>query len=233
MPSIKYCNRILASLAPDELRPLRPHLSFVQLSQGTTLTQAGRKAEYVCFIETGLASIVTTMRDGTSVEAGIVGFEGIAGLPVLLGSDSMPNRTFMQIPGSGFRVKAALLGRELEKPGKLRQKLQSYVQAHLTQVSQTAACNRLHDVAERLARWLLMCQDRIASDTLEITHQSLGDMLGTPRPTVTLAAGILQRAGLMEYRRGRVKILNRKGLEKAACECYATIQREYKRLKVL
>lgn len=233
LPSTKFCNLILASLSPDELRPLQRHLSLVQLAQGAPLIEAGKKIEYACFIETGLASIVTTMRNGVSVEAGIVGFEGVAGLPVLLGNDSMPNRTFIQIPGYGFRVKAALLSRELEKPGKLRQKLQSYVQAHLTQVSQTAACNRLHEVAERLARWLLMCQDRSASVTLEITHQSLGDMLGTPRPTVTLAAGILQRAGLMEYSRGRVKILNRKGLEKAACECYATIQREYKRLKVL
>lgn len=232
MASNQYQNRILASLPEDELRRLG-HMSLVHLSQGATLVHAGKKAEYAYFIETGLASIVTTMGNGTSVEAGIVGFDGIAGLHILLGSNRMPHRTFMQMPGSGFRIKAEVLGKEIERPGKLRQKLQHYLQAHLTQVSQTAACNRLHGVAERMARWLLMCHDRATSDDLRITHQSLADMLGTPRPTVTLAAGILQRTGLIEYSRGRVKILNRKKLEKASCECYGAIQQEYKRLGVL
>ena len=229
----KYLNRILASLPEDELQRLESHMSLVELSRGAALVHAGKTVEYVCFIETGLASIVTTMRDGTSVEAGVVGLEGIAGLPILLGSQSMPHRTFMQMAGSAYRLKAEVVRREFEKPGKLRQKLQHYLQAHLMQVSQTAACNRLHEVAERLARWLLMCQDRTGSEDLRITHQSLADMLGAPRPTVTLAAGILQRRGLIEYRRGRVKILNRKKLEQASCECYRTIRRECKRLGVL
>lgn len=233
MAANKYQNRVLASLSEDEIERLDSHMSLVELSLGTVLLHAGKKVEYVYFIETGLASIVTTMRDGTSVEAGVVGFEGIAGIPILLGSNSMPHRTFMQMAGSAYRLKAGVLGREFEMPGKLRQKLQHYLQAYLTQVSQTAACNRLHEVAERLARWLLMCQDRTASEDLRITHQSLADMLGAPRPTVTLAAGILQRQGLIEYSRGRVKVLNRKKLEKAACECYAQIRQEYKRLGVL
>lgn len=228
-----FKNLVLASLPEDELGRLLPHLSFLELAPAAILIQPGKKIESACFIETGLASVVTTMSNDVSVEAGIVGREGIIGFPILLGSDRMPQRTLMQMPGSGFRLKAEVLCREFERPGKLRQKLQHFLQAHLMQVSQTVACNRLHDVAERLARWLLMCHDRTASGDLLITHQTLADMLGTPRPTVTLAAGILQKAGLMEYSRGRVRILNRKGLEKAACECYRTIRQECRRLEVL
>lgn len=227
-----YRNRILASLPKSELALLAPHLSPITLAQTQTLLDAGQKAEYAYFLESGLASVVTTMQSGSSVEVGVVGMEGVIGLPVLLGTESLPNRTFIQIPGAGLRIKACHLQEAFERPGKLRQKLQRFLQAHLVQASQTAACNRLHEIAERLSRWLLMCQDRTESDDLQITHQSLADMLGTPRSTVTLAARMLQKAGLVDYSRGHMKIQNRKGLEDAACECYRTIRNECDRLQI-
>lgn len=232
MPRPHYQNRILASLPREAISRLSPHLLPVTLLQGQTLLAAGKKIHYAYFLEAGLASVVTTMKNKTSVEVAVVGKDGMVGLPALLDTGSMPNRAFIQIPGAGFRIKASALSREFEKRGKLRQKLQRYFQAHLVQASQTAACNRLHEISERLARWLLLCMDRIGSSELEITHQSLSDMLGTPRPTVTLAARTLQKVGLIEYSRGHVTILNRKGLEKASCECYGTIQKECRRLGI-
>ena len=228
-----YRNRILASLPKGEISSLAPHLSPVTLKQGQTLLDAGQKVDHAYFLESGLASIVVTMESGTSVEVGVVGKEGMIGLPLLLGTESLPHRTFIQIHASGFRIRGDLLRQALEKSEQLRHRAQLYLQAHLVQASQTAGCNRLHEIAERLARWLLMCDDRTDSDDLEITHQSLGDMLGSPRATVTLAARMLQKAGLVDYSRGHVRILNRRGLEEAACECYRNIRREYDRLELL
>ena len=233
MPPISYQNRVLARLPKAEIARLVPYLFPVMLAQGQILHEARRRVDHAYFLQDGLASIVATMNGGPSVEVGVVGNEGIIGLPVLLGTESMPNRTLIQIPGSGFRIKAQFLEEVLQRRGELRKRSQRYIHAHLVQVSQIATCNRLHEIAERLARWLLMCHDRIASDDLQITHQSLGDMLGAPRTTVTLAAGTLQRAGLVDYSRGRVTIVNRKGLEKATCECYGVIRSEYDRLGVI
>jgi CRP-like cAMP-binding protein len=136
----------------------------------------------------------------------------------------------MQIPGAGYKIKANHLIEEFERVGTLHKMIQRYFQAHLVLTGQTAACNRLHDIAERLARWLLMCHDRMESDTFAITHEFLGHMLGTPRSTVTLAAGILNKSGLIAYSRGKALVKDRKGLEKAACECYQTIRKEFDRL---
>lgn len=233
MPGSPYQNRILASLPREAMDRLEPHLLPTTLKLGQTLMASGQKIRYAYFLEAGLASVVTTMKNKTSVEVAVVGKDGVVGLPVLLDTASIPNRAFIQIRGSGFRIGASALRQEFERRGKLRQKLQRYFQAHLVQASQTAACNRLHEISERLARWLLLCMDRIDSSELEMTHQSFADMLGTPRPTVTLAAGTLQKRGLIDYSRGHVKILNRKGLEEAACECYSTIQKECRRLGVL
>ena len=228
-----YRNRILAALQKQEIAALESHLVAVDFAQGDTLLNPGQSAEFAYFMEAGLTSLIVVMETGMSVEVGVVGREGFVGLPIVLGTSSMPTRTFIQIPGSGFRLKAGILRAELERSETLRQKTNRYIQAHLMQASQTAACNRLHDIAERLARWLLMCQDRVQSDELQITHQSLADMLGTPRSTVTLAARMLQKAGLIEYSRGHIRILNRKGLEEAACECYRSIRSECDRLGVL
>jgi Crp-like helix-turn-helix domain len=175
---------------------------------------------------------VVAMANGNMVETGITGNDGVVGFSLLLGTRAMPTRTFMQIAGKGFKIKAQHLVDEFEKSGTLHKKINRYVQANLVLTGQTAACNRLHDIAERLARWLLMCHDRMESDTFSITHEFLGHMLGTPRSTVTLAAGILLKAGLIDYSRGKVTIKDRKGLEKMACECYQTIRKEFDRLGI-
>ena len=227
-----YKNWILASLPKAEIARLSPHLSPLPMPAGKTLLGPGEEIAYGYFLETGLASVVVAMADGNTVETGIVGNEGLVGFPVLLGTKSMPTRTFMQIPGSGFKIKAQRLSEEYEKQGVLRKLINRYFQAHLVQTGQTAACNRLHDIAERLARWLLMCHDRMEEDTFTITHEFLGHMLGTPRSTVTLAAGILHKDGLVNYLRGKVRIQDRKGLEKKACECYQTIRNEFDRLGI-
>ena len=234
MPAVEarngYKNRILASLPKAEISRLSQHLSQVDLPAGKTLLDPGEEITHAYFLETGLASVVVAMADGTMVETGITGNDGLVGFPVLLGTKTMPTRTFMQIPGAGYKIKANHLIEEFERAGTLHKKIQRYFQAHLVLTGQTAACNRLHDIAERLARWLLMCHDRMEADTFAITHEFLGHMLGTPRSTVTLAAGILNKSGLIAYSRGKVFVKDREGLEKAACECYQTIRKEFDRL---
>lgn len=225
-----YKNRVLAALPKAEIDRLAPHLFPVMLKVDKTLLGADAKVSDAYFLEDGMASIVVTMSDGGTVEVGVVGRDGISGLPLLLETDSIPTRTFMQISGSGFRIKAARLSEAYARPGRLRTLLQNYLQNHLVQTSQSAACNRLHEAEQRLAKWLLICRDRTDSDYLALTHEFLSQMLGTRRSTVTLAAGILHRAGLIKYSRGHVTILDGKGLEKAACECYRAIQKESKRL---
>jgi CRP-like cAMP-binding protein len=211
---------------------LAPHLLPLDLPSGKTLLDPGQEITYAYFLETGLASVVVAMANGNMVETGITGNDGVVGFSLLLGTRALPTRTFMQIAGKGFKIKAQHLVDEFEKSGTLHKKINRYVQANLVLTGQTAACNRLHDIAERLARWLLMCHDRMESDTFSITHEFLGHMLGTPRSTVTLAAGILLKAGLIDYSRGKVTIKDRKGLEKMACECYQTIRKEFDRLGI-
>jgi CRP-like cAMP-binding protein len=159
-----YKNQILASLPKAEISRLAPHLWPLTLEIGKSSLNPGEEIVYAYFLESGLASAVIAMADGTTVETGVTGNEGVVGIPVLLGTKSMPGRTFMQIAGSGFRIQAQRLNEEYERSGTLRKQINRFFQAHLVQTAQTAACNRLHDIAERLARWLLMCHDRIASD---------------------------------------------------------------------
>lgn len=225
-----YKNRILASLPKAEIGRLAPYLSSLTFEVGHTLLGPGKDITHAYFLEAGLASVVVAMGDGTTVEAGIVGNEGVVGIPALLGTKSMPSHTYIQIAGAGYRVPAKRLSEEFARPYTLRKQINHFLQAHLVQTAQTAACNRLHDIAPRLARWLLMCHDRMESETFTITQESLGNMLGTPRTTLTLAAGQLQKADLIDYSRGRINIRNRKGLEMASCECYTTIRQEFDRL---
>jgi CRP-like cAMP-binding protein len=226
-----YRNRVLAALPKTEISRLRPYLSPIALKQEDTLLDG--TAPYAYFLEDGIASVVVTLKNGNTVEVGIIGIEGVVGVPVLLGSEGAPGRTFIQIAGSGFRIKAGILKQEFERTGELRRHLQRYMQGFMVQAAQTAACNRLHNIEERLARWLLSCRDRLDSDQLRLTQDFLGQMLGAPRTTVTLAAGLLQRAGLIDYSRGVVTITNRVELEAAACECYGTVRREFQRLSLL
>jgi len=217
-------NDILSSIPDSEYNLIRSHLEYVELPQHRILHEAGEKIEFAYFLVEGLASLVVLTSDGRSVEIAIVGHEGIVGTPLAVGINRGPYRSIMQIPGSGLRIKAEVLEEKMREAPNLRRVLSRYVLVQGLQIAQIAACNRLHEIEQRLARWLLMCQDRMDDDVLPITHEFLAQMLGTGRPSVSLAAGVLQKSGLIENLRGVVKILDRAQLEAAACECYKAIQ---------
>lgn len=218
-------NRILASVPESEYRLLRPHLEFVDLPHHQALHQPHQPLEFVHFPNSGLISLVVVLNGGKTVEAGIVGREGFAGIPAVTRLTRSPLLEMVQIAGDGFRMPAATLREAFASAPEFRDLLEFQAVILGLQVAQTAACNRLHGVEQRLARWLLMAQDRVDSEVLPTTHDFLATMLGTDRPSVTLAARILQRNQMIEYNRGSVRILNRTELERAACECYAVIQR--------
>jgi CRP-like cAMP-binding protein len=218
-------NSILNSIPEGEYNPLRGHLEPLELPQQHILHEAGEKIDFAYFLNDGMASLVVLTSDGRSVEVAIVGKEGIVGTPLVVGLNRGPHRAVMQIPGSGLRVKSAVLIDTLRSAPEMRLIWNRDVLIQGLQVAQIAACNRLHEIEQRLARWLLMCQDRIDSEILLVTHEFLAQMLGTGRPSVSLAAGILQRGGFIDNTRGTVTILNRSGLEDAACECYFAMKR--------
>ena len=217
-------NIILLSISDSDYSSLRPHLEYVSLPNHLVLHEAGGKLEFAYFPNRGLISLVVVMKDGKTAEAGIVGNEGFTGTLAAVGLSGGPLRAVVQITGDGFRVAVGALQHALESAPHLQLILSRYAAIRGMQVAQTAACNRLHDIEQRLARWLLMTQDRVDSGSLPITHDFLATMLGTDRPTVSLAAGVLQRKKLLEYTRGAVKIVNRRKLEDSACECYGVIQ---------
>jgi CRP-like cAMP-binding protein len=218
-------NRILLAIPDDEFRAIRPHLESMELESHRVLHEAHEALQDVYFPNDGLLSLVVVLADGKTVEAGIVGKEGLVGIPAIAGLSRSPLREVVQIAGDGLRIPAATLRELLATTPELHHELERFSVVLGLQVAQTAACNRLHEVEKRLARWLLMAQDRVRSELLPITHDFLATMLGTDRPSVSLAAGVLQKAGMIEYSRGSVKILNRAELEKAACECYGVIRR--------
>jgi CRP-like cAMP-binding protein len=205
----------------------------VVLPRNLTLHEPGEHVDTVYFLEAGICSIVAMMENGITVEVGSIGRDGFVGAPVVLGVDHSPNRCFMQIPGHGFKVKAKILVEQCETSLQLRLCLLRSVQGTIVQTAQTAACNRVHGLHERLARWLLMHGDRVQSDRVLITHEFLANMLGTRRSTVTVAAGVLQKAGLISHTRGHMTIENHSGLVDAACECYTVVHEEYVRLGLL
>jgi CRP-like cAMP-binding protein len=217
-------NALLLAIPDREFGLLRPHLEYVELPNHQILHEPGQKIEYAYFLNQGMISLVVLTSDGRSVEVAIVGHEGMVGTPLAVGLKRGPYRALVQISASGFRLKSELLEEVLARTPELRVILNRYVLIQGLQVSQVAACNRLHEVEQRLSRWLLMCQDRIGSEELPVTHEFLAQMLGTGRPSVSLAAEILQKAGMIENIRGTVKIVNRKGLEGSACECYAAMR---------
>ena len=218
-------NKILLAMTDAEFHVIRPHLEYVALPSHLRLHESHQTFQFVYFPNEGLISLVVAMANGKTVEAGIVGSEGITGLPAIVGLSRSPLREVMQIGGDGFRVKIRDLKKTLVSAPDLRRILERYTMMLGFHVAQTAACNRLHDVDQRLARWLLMAHDRVEAGAIRITHDFLATMLGTDRPTVSLAAGLLQRMNIIKYSRGAVKILNRGALENQACECYAVIQR--------
>jgi CRP-like cAMP-binding protein len=217
-------NHILLTIPDDEYNLLRPHLEFVDLENHLVLQEPKRRIECGYFLNDGMVSLVVATSDGRSVEVGLVGREGIVGALLVVGLDQSPYRAVVQISGDGVRFRAGTLKTTLPSAPNLHLLLNRYAHMQGLQIAQIAACNRLHDIDQRLARWLLMSQDRVDSEWLPITHDFLATMLGTGRPTVSLAAGILQRKGLIQYMRGAVRVVDRKGLENAACECYGVVQ---------
>jgi len=217
-------NKTLLSISDSDYSSLRPHLEYVSLPNHLVLHEAGGKLEFTYFPNRGLISLVVVMNNGKTAEAGIVGNEGFVGTLAAVGLSRSPLQAVVQITGDGFRVEIGALQNILESAPHLQVMLSRYAAIRGMQVAQTAACNRLHDIEQRLARWLLMTQDRVDSGSLAITHDFLATMLGTDRSTVSLAAGVLQKKKLIKYTRGSVEIVNRKKLEDSACECYGVIR---------
>ena len=217
-------NEILLSLPPKECAALLAELEFVEMRAYDLLNEMGEAIEFCYFMNSGMTSILTIMGDGKGVEVGLTGKEGFIGLPAIVGFRTSATRAVVQITGSAYRLRTEKLLPALAKCPQLAKRLNRYSQELAMQATQVAACNRLHDVEARLARWLLMSQDRVGGESVPLTQEFLSHMLGTRRASVTVAAGILQKAGLIKYARGFVTIVDRRKLEDAACECYAVIQ---------
>ena len=222
-------NLILRSLPRKESSQLLPLMEFVRLKLHQVLHEPGEAIKSGFFLNNGLGSLLTTHPDGKTVEVGLTGNEGFIGLPVIFGFKTSALRVVTQGEGTAYRVEVDTLLRMLPRCPELEKQLQRFSMVLGMQSTQLAACNRLHEVVERLARWLLMSHDRIGSDNLPLTQEFLAQMLGTRRASVTEAAGALQKAGSIEYSRGSVNILNRAGLEESACDCYQAIERQRKR----
>ena len=223
-------NRILAALPAREYERLLEHLTPVSLDLGHTLYETQGRISEVYFVNAAVVSLVANLKDGGSVEVGLVGNDGMVGLSIVLGDDVSPNQAIVQIADGAMRMKASALREELKRDGPLLALLLRSTLAMLKQVSQTAACNGSHSVAERLARWLLMCHDRVPGDELKLTQEFIAQMLGIRRSGVSEAAIVLQSRGLISYSRGHITIIERRGLEEFACECYAIVKADYDRL---
>jgi len=223
-------NRLLSLLPAEEYNRLRPNLDPVSFDLGEVIYQSGGQIDYIYFLTTCIVSLVYTIKNGMSAEIGVVGNEGVVGIALFMGGDTMPNRALVQSAGSAVRVKARVLQNEFDRGGEFQHLLLRYTQALMTQISQTAVCNRLHPVERQLTRWLLLSHDRLQTDELVMTHEMIANMIGTRREGVTIAAGKLQDAGLINYYRGHIKIINRAGLEASVCECYRVVKDEFDRL---
>ncbi len=223
-------NRLLGLLNPGDYRRLRPHLHPIALTYRRSLYRARKPIEFVYFIETGVGSLVNTMANGQAAEVGTIGNEGVVGLPLLFGDDMAPTSVYVQVPGIGLRMKARRFNRELARSASMRAVMLRYAHAFFNQVAQSAACNHFHSIQQRCARWMLMTHDRMQSDEFLLTPEFLAMMLGVLRTGVTIAAGALQRAGLIRYKRGNVTIVDRRGLISRSCECYGVSKREFDRL---
>jgi CRP-like cAMP-binding protein len=219
-------NLILLGLPADEYSEVFKKIEFVDLPTHSVLHEAGERIKYAYFVNSGLASVLNVLSDGKSVEVGLAGNEGFVGLALVVGFSTGSTRVIMQVAGSAYRIAASDFAKVLSGCTKLEKTLNRYAQQLGMQATHVAACNRLHEVDERLARWLLMSQDRLGEDVVPLTQEFLAHMLGTRRASVTVGAGILQKAGLITYSRGSVKIDDRSGLEDASCECYAAMKRQ-------
>jgi CRP-like cAMP-binding protein len=223
-------NHLLSTLPLEEIEHLFPSLEPVTFALGKVICESGGHLNYAYFPTTSVVSFLHTMSDGATAEMALVGNDGMVGVTLILGGETTPNRAVVQIAGGAFRMRAKLLAREFARGGAFQHSLLRYTQALITQISQTAVCNCLHPLAERLSRWLLLCHDRAESDELLMTQDFIANMLGGRRESVTVAACHLQDAGLIQYTRGHIRIIDRKRLEGSACECYRIVKNECERL---
>ncbi len=223
-------NRLLAALPPDVYERLAPQLQRVSLSLGEVVYEFGGHLDYVFFPTSSIVSLLYTMENGTSAEMGLTGNDGVVGIALFMGGGTMPNRAVVQSAGGAICMKAKVLQDEFRLGGKFQQLLLRYTQALITQISQTAVCNRLHSVEQQLCRWLLLSHDRVKADELIMTQELIADMLGVRREGVTVAAGRLQDFGAISYVRGHITILDRRKLEETVCECYRVVKDEFDRL---
>ncbi len=223
-------NRLLAVLPEADRKRFGPHLEPVDMPLGKVLYESGSPVTHVYFPTTSIVSLLYMMEDGASAEIAVVGDEGIVGISIFMGGESTPYHAVVQSAGRGLRMKAGLLMQEFNRSGPTLHLLLRYTQALITQMSQTAVCNRHHSVDQQLCRWLLLSLDRLQSNELVMTQDLIANMLGVRREGVTEAAGLLQKDGLISYRRGHIKVLDRPGLERRTCECYAVVKKEYERL---
>jgi CRP-like cAMP-binding protein len=223
-------NRLLAALPRDDYDRLGPHLEKVSLPLKEILYESNGPIPHVFFPLNGVVSLVIIMEGDFTLEVGTIGNEGMVGTPVFLGSESSPTRAISQVPGEALRMETKVFQEEMKRGGPLNGLVQRYTQAMINQISQSTVCNHRHSVEKRMCRWLLMSHDRVGTDEFPLTQEFLSQMLGVRRPTVSAVAGILQKAGLLTYHRGRMIILDRKGLEAASCECYQVVREELDRL---
>ena len=223
-------NHLLASLPAEIQSRLFPHLELVSLSLGQILYGSGEALHYVYFPTDSIVSLLYVMDNGAAAEISVVGNEGLIGVAVLMGGESTPNQAIVQSAGSAYRLQRQIFKNEFNRGGEMQLLLLRYTQSLLTQMAQTAVCNRHHSVDQQLCRWLLLCLDRLPSNQLTMTQEFIATMLGVRREGVTAAAGKLQKLGVIEYGRGRITVLDRPKLEKLSCECYAVVKRETDRL---
>lgn len=223
-------NNLLAALPAAVRERIAPHLTYVQMPLGEVLYESGTQLSHVYFPTTSIVSLLYVMEDGASAEIAVVGKEGILGVSLFMGGDTTPSRAIVQSAGHGFRLSSKILKSEFKLAGPLMLLLLRYTQALITQTSQTAVCNRHHSIHQQLCRWLLMSLDRLPSNNLIMTQELIANMLGVRREGVTEAASKLQRAGLINYNRGHITVLDRTGLEAHSCECYKVVKKEFDRL---
>ena len=223
-------NALLNALPEDERALLMPELERVKLDFKDILQKPVRPIDHVYFPHNGVCSATSTMAEGDTIELATIGREGMVGVPLVLNDDRVAHTVFVQVPGEADRLPAATFLRMQDQLPAMRRLMLRYTLAFITQVAQSAACNRVHPIEQRCARWLLMTHDRVDSDTFPLTQEFLGQMLGVSRPSVSIAAGMLQKAGLVSYVRGQLTVYDRPGLEAASCECYGVITDEFRRL---
>ncbi|MCF7991536.1 MAG: Crp/Fnr family transcriptional regulator [Thiohalocapsa sp.] len=229
-PASPRQNHLLDTLPEAEYEQLRPHLEPVPLPLGMALYESGQGLSHVYFPTTAIVSLLYVMENGASAEIAVVGNDGIVGIALFMGGETMPNRAVVQSAGHAYRLRGPVLQREFARHGTLHPLLLRYTMALLTQMAQTAVCNRHHSIDQQLCRWLLLSLDRLPSTELHMTQELIANMLGVRREGVTEAAGRLQSAGLIRYSRGHITVLDRPGLEARVCECYEVVRREFERL---